>query len=69
MSWHIEDKTGPVLQLKSKLGLHYFVPTTPKPSPRKPTTPQPSPKKQTLTVVEMQQLPDLEKNDTKKTLA
>ena len=44
------------LKLKSKLGLYHVVLTTPKTSPGKPT----------LTVVEMQQLPDSEKTDSKK---
>ena len=39
----------------SKLGLYHVVPTFPKTSP----------KKLTLTVVEMQQLPDIEKSDYK----
>ena len=48
MSWNIGDDRNLFLKLKSKLGLYYVVLTTPKTSPEKPT----------LTVVEMQQLPD-----------
>ena len=43
------------LKLKSKLGPHLVVLSTPKTSPRK----------LALTVVEMQQLPDIEKTDSK----
>ena len=41
------------MKLKSKLGLHHFVLITPKISPEK----------LTLTVLELQQLPDIEKTD------
>ena len=53
MSWNIGDNRNFFLKLKSKLGLYHVVLTTPKTSPEKPT----------LTVVEMQQWPDIEKND------
>ena len=55
MSWNIGDNRNLFLKLKSKLGLYHVVLTTP----------QTSPEKLTLTVVEMQQLPDLEKTDSK----
>ena len=55
MSWNIEDNRNLFLKLKSKLGLYHVVLTTPKTSPENIT----------LTVVEMQQLPDLEKTDSK----
>ena len=53
MSWNIGDNRNLFLKLKSKLGLYHVVLTTPKTSPEK----------LTLTVVEMQQLPDIEKTD------
>ena len=52
MSWNIGDNRN--LKLKSKLALHHIVLTTPKTSPEK----------LSLTVVEMQQLPDIEKTDS-----
>ena len=55
MSWNIGDNRNLFLKLKSKLGLYHVVFTTPKTSPEK----------LTLTVVEMQQLPDIEKTDSK----
>ena len=55
MSWNIADNRNLFLKLKSKLGLYHIVLTTPKTSPEK----------LTLTVVEMQQLPDFEKIDSK----
>ena len=55
MSWNIGDNRNLFLKLKSKLGLYHVVLTTPKTSPEK----------LTLTVVEMQQLSDLEKTDSK----
>ena len=55
MSWNIGDNRNLFLKLKSKLGLYHVVLTTPKTSPAK----------LTLTVVEMQQLPDIEKTDFK----
>ena len=51
MSWNIGDKRNLFLKLKSKLELHHVVLTTPKTSPEK----------HTVTVVEMQQLPDIKK--------
>ena len=59
MSWNIGDNRNLFLKLKSKLGLYHVVPTTPKTSPEK----------LTLTVVEMQQLPDTEKTDSKKEIS
>ena len=56
MSWNIGDNRNLLLKLRSKLGLYHVVLTIP-------TT---SPEKSTLTVVEMQQLPDIEKTDSKK---
>ena len=55
MSWNIGDNRNLFLKLKSKFGLYHVVLTTPKTSPEK----------LTLTVVEMQQLPDIEKTDSK----
>ena len=55
MSCNIGDNRNLFLKSKPKLGLHQVVLTTPKASP----------KKLTLTVVEMQQLPDIEKTDSK----
>ena len=55
MSWNIGDNRNLFVKLKSKLGLYHVVLTTPKSSPEK----------LTLTVVEMQQLPDLGKTDSK----
>ena len=55
MNWNIGDNRNLFLKLKSKLGLYHVVLTTPKTSPEK----------LTLTVVEMQQLPDIEKTDSK----
>ena len=52
MSWNISKL---FLKLKSKLGHYHVVLTTPKTSPEK----------LTLTVVEIQQLPDTEKTDCK----
>ena len=59
MGWNIGDNRNFFLNLKSKLGLHHVVLTTPK-------TP---PEKLTLTVVEMQQLPDNEKTDSKEEIS
>ena len=59
MSWNIGDKRNLFLKLKSKLGLYHVVLTIQKTSP----------KKFTLTVVEMQQLQDIEKTDSKEELA
>ena len=59
MSWNIGDNINLFLKLKSKLGLYHVVLTTPKTSPEK----------LTLTVVEMQQLPDIEKSDSKEEIS
>ena len=59
MSWNIGDNRNLFLKLKSKLGLYQVVRTTPKTSPEK----------LTLTVVEMQQLPDNEKTDSKEEIS
>ena len=56
MSWNIGDNINLFLKLKAKLGLYHVVLTTP----------ETSPDKLTLTVFEMQQLPDIEKTDCKK---
>ena len=55
MSWNIGENRNLFLKLKSKLGLHHVVLTTPKTSPEKIN----------LTLVEMQQLPEIEKVDSK----
>ena len=55
MSWNIGEKRNLFLKLKSKLGLYHVVLTTPKTSPEKIT----------LTLVEMQQLPEIEKVESK----
>ena len=55
MSWNIGYNRNLFLKLKSKLGLYQVVLATPKTSPGK----------LTLTLVEMQQLPDIEKTDSK----
>ena len=54
MSWNIGVNRNLFLKLKSKLGLYHVFLTTPKTSPEK----------LTMTVVEMQQLPDIEKTDS-----
>ena len=54
MSWNIGDNRNLFLKLKSKLGLYHVVPTNPKTSPEK----------LKFTVVEMKQLPDIEKTDS-----
>ena len=55
MSWNIGDNRNLFLNLKSKLELNHVVLTTPKTSPEK----------LTLTVLEMQQLPDIQETDSK----
>ena len=55
MSWNIGENRNLFLKLKSKLGLYHVVLTTPKTSPENITS----------TLVEMQQLPDIEKVDSK----
>ena len=57
--WSIGDNRKLFLRLKSKLGLYHVVLKTSKSSPEK----------LTLTAVEMQQLPDNEKNDSKKEIS
>ena len=59
MSWNIGDNRNLFLKLKSKLGLYYVVLTVPKTAPEK----------FTLTVVGMQQLPNIEKADSKEELS
>ena len=59
MSWNIGDNRTLFLKLKSKLGLHHVVLTTPKISPEK----------FTLTVVEMQQFAEIEKTDSKEEIS
>ena len=59
MSWNIGDKRDLFLKLKSKLGLCHVVLTTPKTSPEK----------LTLTVVEMQQMPDIGMTDSKEEIS
>ena len=56
MSRIIEDNRNLLLNLKSNMGLYHFVLTTPKNSLEK----------LTLTVVEIQQMPDIEKAASKK---
>ena len=55
MSWNIGDNRNLFLKLKPKLGLYQVVLTTPKTSPGKCS----------LIVIEMQQMPDIEKTDFK----
>ena len=59
MSWNIGDNRNLFLKLKPKLRLYHVVLTTPKTSPEK----------LTLTVVEMQQLPDIEKTNSKEEIS
>ena len=58
MSSNIGDNRNLSLKLKLKLGLYHVVLTTPKTSPEN----------LTLTLVEMQQLPDIEETDSKEEL-
>ena len=60
MSWKIGDNRNLFLKLKSNLGNYHVVLTTPKFSPQK---------KPTLTVVEMQHLPDIEKTVSEKEIS
>ena len=55
MRWNIGENRNLFPKLKSKLGLYYVVLTTPKTHPEKIT----------LTLVEMQQMPEIEKVDSK----
>ena len=59
MSWNIGDNRNLFLKLKTKWGLYHVVLTTPKTSPEK----------FTLTVVQMQQLPDIEKTYSKEEIS
>ena len=59
MSWNIGDNRNFFLKFISKLGLYHVILTTPKTSPEK----------LTLTVVEMQQLPDIENTDSKEEIS
>ena len=59
MSWNIGDNKNHFLKLISKSGLYHIVLKTPKTSPGK----------LTLTVVEMHQLPDFEKTDSKEEMS
>ena len=59
MSWNIGDNKNLFLKLKSKMGLYHAVLTTPKTSPEK----------LTMTVVEMKQLPDIEKTDSREEIS
>ena len=59
MSWNIGDDANPFLKLKSKLGFYHVVLTTPKSSPET----------LTISVVEMQQLPDSETNNSKEEIS
>ena len=59
MSWNIGDNRTLFVKLKSKLGLYHVVLTTPKTFPET----------FTLTVVEMQQLPDIENTDSKEEIS
>ena len=59
MKWNNGENRNVFLKLKSKMGLYHVVLTTPKTSPEK----------FTLTVVEMQQLPDIEKTDSKEEIS
>ena len=58
-SWNIAENRHLFLKLKSKLGLYHVVLTTPKNSPGK----------HTLTVIEIQQLPNIEKTDFKEEIS
>ena len=55
MSWNIGDKRNLFLKVGSKMRLYHVVLTTPKTSAEKPA----------LTVVKLQQLPDIKKTDSK----
>ena len=59
MSWNIGDNRKHFLKLKSKLGHYHVVLTTSKISPEK----------LTLTVVEIQQLPDFDHTDSKEEIS
>ena len=59
MSRNIGENRNLFLKLKSKLGLYHVVLTNPKTSPEKITS----------TLVEMQQLPEIEKVDSRKEIS
>ena len=59
MCWNLGDNRNLFLKLKSKLGRYHVVLTTRKISPEK----------HTLTVVEMQQMQDLQKTDSKEEIS
>ena len=59
MSWNIGDNRNLFFKLKLKLGFCHVVLTTSKTSPEK----------LTLSLVEMQQLPDIEKTDSKEEIS
>ena len=59
MSWNIGDERNLFVKLKSKLGLYHIIATVP----------QTSPEILTLTVVEMQQLPDIDNTDFKEAIS
>ena len=59
LSWNNGDNRNVFRKPKSKLGLYHVVHTTPKISPGK----------LTITVVEMQKLPEIEKTDSKEELS
>ena len=59
MSWNIAQRRNLFLKFKSKLGLYHVVLTISKTSPGKPT----------LTLVEVQQLPDIDKTDSKEEIS
>ena len=59
MTWNIGDNRNLFFKSKSKLGLHHVVLTTPKSSFQK----------LTLAVVEMQQVSDIEKTDSKEEIS
>ena len=58
-SWNIGGNRNLILKLKSKFELFHVVLTTPKTSP----------KKFTLNIVEMQQLSDIEKTESKEEIS
>ena len=59
MNWNFDDNRNLFLKLMSKLGHYHLVLTTPKTSPEK----------LTVTVVEIQKLPDIEKTDSKEEIS
>ena len=59
MSWNLGDNRNLLLKLKSKLGVYHVALQTPKTFPEK----------LTVSVVELQQLPDIEKTDSKEEIS